>query len=140
MELNRYIGLSVDDALRLVKDSELIVSYGKIEGTEFIEVPEKGYYLQANDGSGIVSEYRIYFEQNGDYFPSSAGLRGPYSELITVSDAEVFFGPAIREIRSVRIPGAKPTLPGKAFVVDNVKIIIYTSDGTNITCLHRKPL
>lgn|SRR5690606_6518235 len=140
MELDKYIGLAIEDALNIVRSTELVVNYGKIEGTEFIEVPEKGYYLQSNDGDGKISEYRVYFEKNGDFFPSSKELRGQYSGLLTISEAEALIGPAIKEIRSIKLPGAKPTMAGKAFVDGQSKIIFYTVDGVNITCLHRKPL
>ncbi len=138
MDPIKQLGASILDILTQVRENGGVVDYSKIETDEFLKFPEDGFYLHAKNGAGNVSDCRIYFESIDNYFPAKLSTRGEFSDLSTLEDFVSKLGAPMREIKSVRIPGAEPTLPGKAFQYGDKKIVAYTADGVSVSYIHIK--
>lgn len=138
MDLINCLGVNLEDEFRKLKSKEPVIEYIKIEEDEFVKLPEKGFYLHSSDGSGIVTGLRVFFEACDGYAPASNELRGKYANIKTFDDLERFLGPCKKEIRVFEIPGTKPTLPGKLYRDNDIKVTGYSADGRNIAYLHIK--
>ena len=120
-----FFGLNIIDVLQTFREREAVAAYSKIEGDEFLKLPEEGFYLQAKNRSGIVSSCRIYFENRDDFISAKLATRGVFSNLDTLADFARVFGPPVKDIRAIKIPGADPTLPGEMFVWDDKSVSVY---------------
>ncbi|QEM80901.1 hypothetical protein [Halomonas binhaiensis] len=128
------------EILSELRESGGVVEYSQVEGDEFLKFPENGFYLHSKNGTGKISDCRIYFEGRDEYFPAKISTRGEFGELSTLDDFEAKLGSPIKEVRAVKIPGASPTLPGKVFEYDGKKITVYSSDGSSVSYIHIKQI
>ncbi len=138
MNLTEYFGRNITDVLLQLKKSNETISYAKIAHSEFVELPESGYYLQAKYGTGVISVFRLYFCAYNEFFPADISTRGEFGDLFTLKDFEERFGAAVKDVRAFKMPGAEPTLPGKLFKIEGKKITAYSSDGTTVAYIHVK--
>lgn len=136
MDPTNFFGKNIVSVLEKLREEEDILEYSKIEGDEFIKLPEKGFYLHSKEGSGKIFDCRIYFYPYDGYFPSSNSVRGKFSEAVKLSHIEAILGEFVREIRSVKIPTRSPTLGGKEFRDNENIVTVFSEDGENITFLH----
>lgn len=137
MDLTNYLGKNIFETLSVIRQ-EHMVDYNKIEGDEFIQLPECGYYLQSKNGTGIISDIRIFFEEYEGFFPSNPDCRGKYINVNKFSDIEILLGKHIKEIRSLKIPGMSPTLPGKQYVDGSLVVSAHAKNSDNVTFIHIK--
>lgn len=133
-----YLGRNILELLGEIRDEGGVVEYSQVEGDEYLKFPESGFYLHSKNGTGEVSDCRIYFEGRDNYFPAKISTRGKFGAFPTFGDFEAEFGPAVRDVRAMKIPGAEPTLPGKIFEIDGRRVTAYSSDGDNIAYIHVK--
>lgn len=133
-----YLGRNILELLSEIREERGVVEYSQIEGDEYLKFTECGYYLHSKNGTGEVSDCRIYFERRDNYFPAKISTRGKFGAFSTLGDFEVRFGPAVRDVRAIKIPGAEPTLPGKIFEIDGQRVTAYSSDGNMISYIHVK--
>lgn|SRR5690606_14561559 len=138
MELIKYFGQNILDVLTSLREKEHIVDYGKVERDEFLQLPECGYYFQAKNGVGKISDIRIFLEQHDGFFPSKSELRGKYDNVKNFADMNNLLGQPLKEIRSMKIPGTPPTLPGKQYSDGDFIVSAFSEDGENITFIHIK--
>ena len=67
MNLNNYFNKHILEVLQDFKKIYPIVEFSHIEDDEFLKVPEEGFYLQASNGSNLISSYRIYIHPIDGY-------------------------------------------------------------------------
>src|SRR5690606_20320860 len=126
--------------LENIKSISPVVEYSKVGDDEFVKVPELGCYVQSKGGAGISSAYRIYYEHSHPYFPASEDMKGDYSKLKKIDDAERLFGKSIKDIPSIKIPGGDRTLPGKKFIDKNLNILAHYNQDETISYIHVRSL
>lgn len=136
MDPTDVFGEEIAAVLDRLRASEAVVDYAKVEGDEFLKLPERGFYLHARDGTGVVSDCRIYFVAADDYFPAGDEVRGRYRGIRAVADLENMLGPSVGEIRSVRIPTRPPTLPGREFVDGPLRVKAFFERPEEIRYIH----
>lgn len=133
-----YFGQNMLNLLSDLRAKGGVVEYSQIERDEYLKFPDNGFYLHSKNGTGEVSDCRIYFEARDNYFPAQTSVRGKFEAFSTLEDFETGFGPAIRDVRAIQIPGAEPTLPGKIFEIDGQRVTAYSSDGNMVSYIHVK--
>jgi hypothetical protein len=138
MELNNYLGCNIADVFSSLINDNALISYEKIENDEFIELPEKGFYFQAKNGTGIISDFRIFLTNHEKYLAATSDVKGSYKNLVTLEDFEKTFGSAIREVKAIKIPSCEPTLPGKIFIHNGKLITAYFMDNSFVAYIHVK--
>ena len=138
MDLTNYFGSNILEILSLLRSSETVVDYRKIEKDEFLHVPESGYYLQSKNGTGQISDLRFFFERHEEFFPLNDRLRGKYSSIKNFSDLEKLLGQEVRVIRAMKIPEAASTLPGKQYLDGEFVVTGYSKNEETITFIHIK--
>jgi hypothetical protein len=135
-----YLGRNILEVLSEVRRAGGVIEYSLIEGDEYIKFPEEGFFLHSMNGTGEISDCRIYFEGAQSYFPAKTAARGKFAALSNLEGFETVFGPAVRDIRAIKITGAEPTLPGKVYEVDGQKVTVYSADGHKVSYIHVKYL
>ena len=138
MDLTNYFGSNILEIFSVLRSNETVVDYRKIEGDEFLHVPESGYYLQSKNGTGQISDLRLFFEEHEGFFPSNDELRGKFSSIQSFSDLEKLLGKEARVIRAIKIPGASSTLPGKQYLDGEFVVTGYSKNREIITFVHIK--
>ena len=138
MDLIKYLGTNILNTLSLLRGNADIVNYSKIEGDEFLQAPESGYYLQSKNETGVISNIRIFFEEHDGFFPSKYKLRGKYLLVKNFDDLNMLLGQPTKDIKPINIPGSTPTLAGKQYIDDTHIVSGYSKNGKNITFLHIK--
>ncbi|QPG04612.1 hypothetical protein IT774_10235 [Salinimonas marina] len=138
MGIRNYLGVNIMAALGKLKNKIAMLEYVKIDSDEFLKAPESGFYLQSKDSSGVISGCRIFIKEDEPYLPASENLKGEYKNFRTLNDLEKKYGPAIKDIPSVKIPGVKPTLPGKKFEDGDVAILAHYSADKELVFIHLK--
>ncbi|EGH42528.1 hypothetical protein ALQ93_200231 [Pseudomonas syringae pv. pisi] len=63
MQLNR----KVEEVFLEYKNIFPIVEYSKVEGDQFLKIPESGIYFQSSD-DGFIEAYRVYCVRFDGYF------------------------------------------------------------------------
>lgn len=136
MDPTSFFGQNILAVLGKLRSAEEIVDYSKVEGDEFLKLPERGFYLHSKNGNGVIFDCRIYFVGDEEYFLSRDSVRGKFASISNISDLENMLGACVREIKSVRIPTRPPTLPGKEFVDGINTVKAFMADGENISYIH----
>lgn len=136
MEPTSFFGEEIISTLRKVRALEEVVQYEKIDGDEFVKVPEKGFYLHSKNGDGIIFDCRIYLVSMDGYYPAGDFVRGRFASAISISDVENMIGPSVREIRPIRIPTRPETLPGKVFNDGDYVLKFFLDDQDEIKYFH----
>jgi len=131
MSPNDYIGRPILDLLTYFKSLAPLVEYTKIEDDEFLKLPELGVYFQAGS-NGTVLAYRVYHQSVGEYYPASPETRNACFGIQSLDDAVRLFGPPIRVIPSVSIPGVAATSPGQMFNAGNNRVVSVYHDADSI--------
>lgn len=141
MEPTSFFGEKIVSALTEIRKAEEMVEYDKVEGDEFVKLPEKGFYLHSKNGTGIIFDCRIYLVAMDDYFAATDFVRGKFATVNTISDVEAMIGPCVSEIRSIKIPTRPATLPGKLFSDGNhILKFFFDDDGIKYFHINRKDL
>ena len=138
MDPTNFFGRDILEVLSQLRAQEEIVDYSKIEGDEFLKLPEKGFYLHSKNGDGKRFDCRIYFSPYEEYCSSESKARGQFAGFKKINELEMLLGRHTREIRSIKIPGRPVTLSGKEFHDDGRIVTAFAKDGENITYLHIK--
>lgn len=134
--LNRY----VIDLLADFKKEFSLVEYTKIEGDEFLKLPECGVYFQAGS-DGVVVAYRVYYQAVGDYFPATDETKKACFGIATIEDSIACFGQPVRNVPSIRIPGIAPTSPGYEFLTEGRMVTVYYDANSRVViCVHVKSI
>ena len=138
MNPNDYVGRSLVDLLVELKNAFPLVEYTKIEDDEFLKLPECGVYFQAGSEGHIVA-YRVYYQAVGEYFPATVETKKACFWISTVEDSIALFGPPVRDVPSIRIPGVPSTSPGYEFLMDGrVVAVHYDADSRLVKYIHVK--
>ena len=129
VSLDDCLGRNVFECLKDVQNKFQLVEYQKIEDEHFVKAKERGFYLQASGGE-LVAKYRMYFADSNGYMPFELGDRGLFLGVNVKKDLVNLFGEPIMEIRSINIPGVKPTPKGDVFEGETYsKISAYYCEG-----------
>lgn len=131
MDPTKYLGRDIVSALEDIRAKEAVFEYGKVDGDEFLNITEKGFYLHSKNGNGIIFDCRIYLIKKDGYLSAENNVLGEFSSTRTVHDMEDMLGQSIRPIKSIRIPSRPPTLQGKEFIYGKY-IIKAFFDGTGV--------
>lgn len=131
MELSDFFGKSIMSVLEQIKLMSPVVEYSKIESDEFVKAPELGFYLHAPDGDGVVAAYRIFFSKYDEYFPADNKIKSEYKNFKSTSDFSAAYGNPLKTIRSIKIPGREPTLPGEMYKSESRTMFVYHYPNDN---------
>ena len=125
MDLNKFLGEPIIPTLSSLKAEFPIVEYSKVEGDEFIKLPEQGFYLHAPNDKSIITGYRLYLEPYGEYFSLDSNVVSKYRYIETVNDMINLIGQPVKANPTIKIPGMEKTLPGYLFIDSNLKVTVY---------------
>lgn len=135
-----YFGQAILSVLDQMRDDETVVEYAKIEGDEFLKLPEKGFYLHSKNGNGTIFDCRIYLRKDEEFFPADAEPLGKFASVDTVSDVEEILGKSTRSLRSISIPTRPPTLPGREFSDGKYTVKVFVNMMVRFgICISIKP-
>lgn len=137
MNPNDYIGRPLIEVFTEFRSVVPLMDYAKVEGDEFLKLPEQGVYFQAAE-SGVLIAYRVYYKPTNEYFSAAPDTKAACFGIAVVDDAVELFGPPSRDIPSVRIPGVPPTLPGHEFRADSNKLVSIFYSLNEIVYIHVK--
>ncbi|WP_124434784.1 hypothetical protein [Pseudomonas sp. R11-23-07] len=136
MDPNEYLNASLIDVLAEFRRDISIVEYVKVEGEEFLKLPEYGVYFQAGS-DGVIVAYRVYYQASDEYFPADAETKTACADIETIEESIAKYGAPLRNVPSVRIPGRAPTSPGCEFLVrGNAVTVHYDFDSKLVDYVH----
>lgn len=140
MNLNKFLGKPIIATLSSLKSEFSIVEYSKVEGDEFIKLPEQGFYLQSRNNASIISDYRLYIQPSEQYFELAQNISDKYRDVLNIEELQKMLGQPSRTIASLKISGTKPTLPGFKFLDVDANLIIsaYYDVSGNVVYIHIK--
>ncbi|QVN01881.1 hypothetical protein [Pseudomonas rhodesiae] len=136
MNPNKYLNVSLIDALAEFREDKSIVEYVKVEGDEFLKLPECGVYFQAGS-DGVIVAYRVYYQASDEYFPADDETKTACADVETIEESIAKYGTPLRNVPSIRIPGRAPTSPGCEFLVrGNTVTVHYDIDSKLVNYVH----
>jgi hypothetical protein len=135
---DEYMGCDVIVALQKIKPFVDLIEYHKIEDDEFLKLPELGISFHAG-GNSELSDFRVYLIGRDEFYAAKDSVVNKYLISRKIDDAVVELGEVFRDIPSIKIPGARPTLPGKAFVKNGCALSLYYDEHGGIVSVVVRP-
>ena len=135
---DEYMGSDVIAALQKLRPFVDLIEYHKIEDDEFLKLPELGISFRAR-GNSKLSEFRGYLVGRDDFYAAEDSVVNKYLKSRKIDDASVELGEVFRDIPSVKIPGARPKLPGRAFVKNVCALSLYFDEHGEIVSVVVRP-
>lgn len=135
---DEYMGSDVIAALQKIKPFVDLIEYHKIEDDEFLKLPELGVSFHAG-GNSELSGFRLYLVGRDEFYAAKDSVVNKYLISRKIDDAVVELGEVFRDIPSIKIPGARPTLPGKAFVKNGCALTLYYDEHGEIVSVVVRP-
>lgn len=136
MDPTQYFGQDILAVLQHFRTTEEICDYAKVDDDEFLKLEERGFYLHAKHGTGVICDCRIYFAPDEAYFPAAPEARGRFAAIARIADLDAMLGAPVREIRSLQIPGRPPTRPGREYRDGGLSVRAYHDEGGAVIHLH----
>ena len=136
--LDKTFGMTFGEATSLLYAGELSFEIEQVGDDKFLKVKPNGFFLQSKDGKELISDYRIYLTRYDEYEACESSLRGAFSRIETIDDFEHLVERPTRNVRSLNIPGIRPTLPGLAADNDRKTVTAYFSEDRLVRFLHAK--
>ena len=135
---DEYMGSDVIAALQKIKPFVDLIEYHKIEDDEFLKLPELGISFHAG-GNSELSDFRVYLVGRDEFYAAKDSVVNKYLISRKIDDAVVELGEVFRDIPSIKIPGARPTLPGRAFVKNGCALTLYYDEHGEIVSVVVRP-
>lgn len=135
MDLDDFFGKPILKVLEKFTKQYPVVDYSKVETDEFLKVAEQGFYLQAQNGNGVISSYRIYLKSYDNYYPADESIKTSYTNFQTVEKVKNKFGSDSSQIPSITIPGLNPTLPGIKYRYKDLELSFYY-ESNSVVYIH----